>query len=468
MPVTRRTMLSTSLALLCGRAASRKTNVVMFMTDDHGAWATGAYGCREMHTPNIDRLAEGGARFDRAYACTPVCSPSRATWITGKLPSQHGVQDWLVPVDSYGADSRRFLDGHTTYSEVLAANGYTLGMSGKWHMGNDERAQRGFTFWHTVPGGGGPYRNAEFWTNGERQRLEGFKTDRVGDGALKFLDTVGEKPFYLLMPFYAPHTPYEYQPEEDRAPYENAKFSCFPGDEMHPWQNVGLARHHRNRESMHAYSALITAVDRNVGRVLRKLGEMGVRDNTLVIFTADQGWNAGHHGMWGKGNGTVPLNMYEESIRIPLIWNQPGRIKARAIREMVSAYDYFPTILEYLGVPGPKAAGPLPGRSYRPLLDARSVKWNNRLYFEYEYVRGVRTENLKYIERAGDWPSELFDLERDPGEKKNMIADPGYKEQLASLRVDLHGFFRKQGAPPLENWRSTTRQKLTEYKRARP
>jgi arylsulfatase A-like enzyme len=280
---------------------------------------------------------------------------------------------------------------------------------------------------------------------------------------------VRDKPFYLLMPFYAPHTPYDFQPEEDRAPYNGAKFSCYPDDPMHPWQNAGLAVHHRNRKSMHSYSALISGVDRNVGRVLRKLQEMGVRDNTLIVFTADQGWNAGHHGMWGKGNGTVPYNLYDESNRIPLIWNQPGRIRPAVRREMVSTYDYFPTILEYLNVRAPQPRGPLPGRSYAGLFAGRNPRWNNRLYFEYGYLRGGRTENMKYIERTKEWPSELYDLETDPGEKQNRIDDPAYSKQLAGLRADMQKFFTRHGAPPLEQWPSTTKQKLfRNYRRVTP
>jgi arylsulfatase A-like enzyme len=240
----------------------------MFMTDDHGAWATGAYGCRDLATPNIDRLAATGARFERAYACTPVCSPSRMTWLTGELPSQHGVQDWLLPADSTGPEARPFLDGHTAYSEVLANHGYTLGMAGKWHMGKDETAQRGFTYWHTIPGGGGTYRNPSFVTNGRVRKLSGYKTDLVVDGALEFLETVRKEPFYLLIPFYAPHTPYDFQPEEDRRHYTNSRFPCFPDHDMHPWQNSGLAKHHHNPESKRAYSALVTGLDRNIGRVL--------------------------------------------------------------------------------------------------------------------------------------------------------------------------------------------------------
>ncbi|MEZ5403959.1 MAG: sulfatase-like hydrolase/transferase [Bryobacteraceae bacterium] len=467
----RRTFLASSagpFVQTASKAAARRPNVVMFMTDDHGAWATGAYGCPEIKTPHIDALAAGGAKFSRAFACTPVCSPSRMTWITGRLPSTHGVQDWLRPNDSFeGATTRRWLAGHPTYTEVLARNGYTLGLSGKWHMGEDDKAQAGFSYWATVPGGGGPYKDVEFVRNGERIKTTGYKTDRVGDYGLEFLDTRRGKddPFYLLMPFYAPHTPFDYQPDEYRKPYENAEFSCFPKAEKHPWQNRGLAAHHGNRRSMHAYGALITGMDANVGRVVKRLEEMGVRDNTLVVFSADQGWNAGHHGVWGKGNGTWPFNMYEESIRVPLIWNHPGRIAGgQTLDPMVSSYDYFPTILDYLNVDAPKDPKRA-GRSYAGFLGGRKPRWSNRLYFEYSYVRGLRTDNLKLIQRTEEWPSEFYDLEADPGETRNLYDDAANGKQRDALRSELDRFFNRAGAPDQEDWRSTTRQELTVYSR---
>ncbi len=462
--ITRRTFLAGAAApaILRGK---RRTNVVFIMTDDHGAWATGAYGCPEIRTPNIDRLAAGGARFTRAYACTPVCSPSRMTYMTGRLPSHHHVQDWLRPVDSYGERSRFWLAGHPTWSEALARAGYVLGMSGKWHMGHDEQAQAGFTWWNTVPGGGGTYRDPVFVRNGRRARMKGYKTDLVGDGALEFLARAAGRPFVLFVPFYAPHTPYNYQPERYRRPYETAEFTCFPDEPRHPWQNPSLHRLFHNRDARQAYSALITGMDHNVGRIVRFLEQTGQRDNTLIVFTADQGWNAGHHGVWGKGNGTIPFNMFEESIRVPMIWNHPGEIApGQTLDPLVSNYDFLPTILDYLGVPAPEDPKRV-GRSYAAWLRGERPEWRRRLYFEYCYVRAVRTENLKYIERTREWPSELYDLEADPGEKTNRIDDPAYGRRLAALRKDLEAFFRRAGAPPLEDWKSTTDQQLTVYRR---
>jgi arylsulfatase A-like enzyme len=268
----------------------------------------------------------------------------------------------------------------------------------------------------------------------------------------------------LLVPFYAPHTPYDFQPDVYRKPYLDSKFSCFPDEPKHPWQNPGLGAHHGKRESKLAYSALISGVDANVGRILNKLDQMGVRDNTLVVFTADQGWNAGHHGVWGKGNGTWPFNLYEESIRVPMIWNHPGKIRGgQVLSPMVASYDYFPTLLDYLGLPAHKDPK-LPGHSYAGFLRGHPPKWRNRIYHEYSYVRGLRAETLKYIERTKEFPSELYDLEADPGEKRNVIAEPGYQKMVAELRRELGGFFEAAGAPPIEQWRSTTRQKLNVYK----
>ena len=204
-------------------------------------------------------------------------------------------------------------------------------------------------------------------------------------------------------------------------------------------------------------------MDTNVGRILKRLEELGLREDTLIVFTADQGWNAGHHGVWGKGNGTWPFNMYEESLRVPLIWNHPGHIPAGITpNPMVSSYDYFPTILNYLGIKAPPDSKRV-GRSYAAFVKGQSPRWQNRLYFEYSYVRGVRTETMKYVERTKEWPSELYDLEADPGETKNVIDDPLHQKQLEALKTDLARYFQKNGAPLIEEWHKSTKQNLTKY-----
>ena len=148
-----------------------------------------------------------------------------------------------------------------------------------------------------------------------------------------------------------------------------------------------------------------------------------------------------------------------------MIWNHPGKIRGgQVLSPMVASYDYFPTLLDYLGLPAHKDPK-LPGHSYAGFLRGHPPKWRNRIYHEYSYVRGLRTETLKYIERTKEFPSELYDLEADPGEKRNVIAEPGYQKMVAELRRELGGFFEAGGAPPIEQWRSTTRQKLNVYTR---
>ena len=376
MRINRRQLLAGTVAApflhIPGRAASSKPNVVFFMTDDHGAWTLGSYGCSGMHTPNLDKLASEGARFTRAFACTPVCSPSRMTYLTGVIPAIHGVQDWLQPPDSFGVASQKFLAGHLTYADLIAKAGYTLGMCGKWHMGHDDEPQCGFSYWRTVPGGGGTYKDPEFVVNGQRRKVEGYKTDIVTDFALEFLDKSKNRPFFLQVPYYAPHTPYNYQPEVYRQWYKDSDFRCFPRHSSESARQRGAG------QPAWQARAEVGLLGADFGRGLQRrphpqrLDEMGVRENTLVVFTADQGWNAGHHGFWGKGNGTWPLNMYEESLRVPLIWNHPGKIReGQVLNPMVSSYDYFPSILGYLGISAPPDPHRI-GASYVPFLRGES------------------------------------------------------------------------------------------------
>ena len=467
--MSRRTLLATlSGAAALTAAPVRRPNVVIFMTDDHGAWATGAYGAKDIHTPNIDALARTGVRFLNAFAATPVCSPSRMTYMTGTLPSTHGIQDWLMPISSYGEESKAWLDGLPAWAGHLHGAGYTMGFSGKWHMGNDATPQLGFSDWSTVPGGGGTYLSPEFVHNGQKVKPDRFKTDTVGDYALEFLEKQRGKqgPFCLFVPFYAPHTPFDATPAEYSDGYKDSTFPDYPDLPPRKGVELRLGQFIGNRAAKHGYSSLITAADANVGRVVRKLEEMGVRGETLVIFTADQGYNAGQHGIWGKGNGTRPFNMFEESIRVPMIWNHPAMTgKPRVEPAMVSSYDFFPTLLDYLHVPY-RMLKTQPGQSYAGLLrgDGKVPK-RDRLYFEYEYVRAVRTRNLKLVQRVEGYPSELYDLEADPGEDKDLIDDPQYAKQRKALEADLARFFAGIGAPPIEKWQSTVRHRLPELPR---
>jgi len=457
MSLTRRSFAgaAATAALQPLSSQQERWNVIFMLTDDHGEWALGPWGCSEIHTPNIARLAKEGIRFTQAFASTPVCSPSRMTYMTGKLPSQHGVHDFLMQEDTRA--TRQFLVGHNPMSQVLASNGYATGVSGKWHMGDDVHPQAGFQFWRCSPGGGGRYKDPDFSIDGKPIVVPGYKTALTADYALEFIEANRSRPFFLYVPFNAPHTPFDYQPEADRAHYNGSSFSCFPEGPRHPQRRDSFEKMHANRETKTSYSALVTGVDVAVGRILRKLEDLKIREKTIVILSADQGWNAGHHGFWGKGNGTIPFNLYEESIRVPLIWSQPGHIPAdRLMDPLVSSYDLYPTLLDYLGVKT-EPDRQRPGTSYAPFLRGQSPAWRSELFFEYCNTRGVRSRTWKYIERGDNWPSELYDMASDPRETVNRIGDKTGKDALATLRPKLRSFFDSLGSPPIDEWRKTAR-----------
>jgi arylsulfatase A-like enzyme len=453
----RREFLGTVSAAALAQPA-RPANVVFVLTDDHGQWAMGCYGNREIRTPVLDGLAAGGARLTRAFAATPVCSPSRATFLTGKIPCQHGIQDWIRD-ENLGPRSTRFLDGQTAFTQVLARRGYRVGLSGKWHLGDSFTPQQGFSFWFAMPTGGTPktYQDAEMIWQGRQSVYPGYITDVITEKALEFIEQSRRDPFFCFVSYNAPHTPYSGTPEKYLAPYRESPLTTFPDEPLNPL-NTGLGRaNHRRRESMIAYYGMITAVDENVGRIVRKLEDLGLRDNTLIVFAADQGFMCGHHGLWGKGNGSWPFNMYEESILMPLIWNHPGRIPGgRVLDAMVSTYDFGPTLLDYLGLKG------IEGASYAPALQGKKQSWRNVVYGEYQYTRMVRDERWKYVHRTEGFPSELYDLRNDPGERRNLVDDPAYARRRKELHADLNRWFAARGCASPDAWKST-RQTLPAY-----
>ena len=433
----------------------RPANVIFILTDDHGQWAMGCYSNREIQTPVLDRLAAEGARLTRAFAATPVCSPSRATFFTGLMPCHHGIQDWIQE-ENVGPRATRFLDGQTAFTQVLARQGYKCGLIGKWHMGDSATSQQGFSHWFAMPTGGSRYQDGEMIWHGKTQVYPGYLTEMLTDKAIEFIEQSRPDPFFCYLAYNAPHTPYEGTPEKYRQIYRDSPLRTFPDEPLNPL-NTGLGRaNHRKRDSMITYYAMITAVDEQVGRIVRKLDDLNLRRDTLIVFAGDQGFMCGHHGLWGKGNGSWPFNMYEESMLIPMIYNQPGRVRpGLVIDAMVNNYDFPATILDYLGQP------PLTGASYAPFLEGRKRPWRNTVYGEYQYTRMVRTERWKYVHRTEGFPSELFDLRSDPGERRNLIDDPGHAARVRELKADLDRWFAARGCGP-DSWKST-RQILPKY-----
>jgi len=433
--------------------ATERPNVLFILTDDQGVWAAGCYGNPEIRTPNLDRLAAAGTRFERFFVATPVCSPSRATLLTGRIPSQHGVHDW-IRAGNVGPDAARYLEGEVCYTDVMAAHGYTCALSGKWHLGASQLPQHGFSHWYVHQSGGGRYNDAPMIRDGVLIDQPGYVTDAITDDALAMMDAYARsnQPFYLSVHYTAPHSPWTGHPQHIVDSYDDTPFTSCPQEPRHPWAVSLTDQCLGNREMLKGYFAAVTAMDANVGRLLDRLQELGLRENTLVIVVSDNGFSCGHHGFWGKGNGTEPRNMYENSIRVPFIASHPGRIPEGAVQSaMVSAYDVMPTLLDYLDLPLPQGRD-LVGQSFAPLLcgEAAAGRYSVVIYDEYGNTRMVRTEEWKYVQRYPDGPDELWDLVNDPDERHDLIDDAGQAGRVREMRALLEAWFRRYARPEID------------------
>lgn len=433
---------------------AKQPNVVFILSDDQGPWALGCAGNKEIQTPHLDRLAARGMRFENFFCTSPVCSPARASLLTGRIPSQHGVLDWLHE----GETAERpieYLAGQTAYTDILAAHGYTCGLSGKWHLGDGFRPQKGFSHWYVHRDGGGPYYNAPMIRNGQVVREPEYVTNVITDDALSFLDRASKDshPFYLSVHYTAPHSPWiDNHPQEFVDIYADCPFASCPQQTPHPWakDHPLFRRVSRNvRENLKGYFAAVTAMDQQIGRLLHHLEALGLSDNTLVFFTSDNGFSCGHYGLWGKGNGTFPLNMYDNSIKVPAIASHPDRIPAGVVSQaLLSGYDVMPTLLDYLGLENPQAEN-LPGRSFVPVLQGESEQGNERIviYDEYGPVRMIRTPQWKYVHRYPYGPHELYRLDNDPHESVNLVEQTGFQNVVVAMRAQLQDWFMQYTDP---------------------
>lgn len=433
-------------------------NVLFILTDDQGPWALGCAGNDEIRTPGIDRIAATGIRFEHFLCASPVCSPSRASFLTGRMPSQHGVHDWIREGNT-GTDAATYLEGEVAYTDVLAAHGYTVGLSGKWHLGNSQFVQHGHSHWYVHQRGGGDYNNAPMIRDGVLIEEPGYVTERITDDALDFLDrhASDDAPFYLGVHYTAPHSPWTGHPQDIVDSYADCAFDSCPQEPIHPWaKGHGLSENCLgNREMLQGYFAAVTAMDRDVGRLLDRLEALGLREQTLIVFVSDNGFSCGHHGFWGKGNGTFPLNMYENSVTVPFLVSHPGRVPAGVVESgLFGACDFFPTLLQYLGLPEPEG-GQRSGSSFADVLtgaekssagrEAVIVDGGSRCA-EYGASRMVRTTTWKYVDRGDDLPGELYHLAEDPDERVNLIDDGGARRRRDELHGVLTDWFARYGA----------------------
>ena len=459
-----------------------KPNILFILTDDQGAWAMRCAGNTDIHTPNLDRIASQGYRFENFFCASPVCSPARASLLTGRIPSAHGVQDWIrsgnldrdglkkeIREDPYYLCEEKpiqYLEGMLTYTDVLKENGYTCALSGKWHLGDSMTPQHGFDKWFTIGRGGCYYNKADIVENGEISFENRYITNVITDKALSYLEEfrTQDNPFYLSVHYTAPHSPWE----EDQHPgeyiemYRDCGFTATPDLPVHPNQipsapsGTGEVR----KSLLRGYYAAITAMDADVGRLLDKLEALGIAEDTIVMFMADNGMNMGHHGIWGKGNGTFPFNMYDTAVKVPFLVSWPGHYPSGVVcRRMCSQYDFFQTLLDMVGIRRQLPDG-LPGRSFADVFDGNTEKAGAVVvYDEYGPTRMIRTEEWKYICRSPYGPDELYHLSEDPEENNNLSADPEDATLINRMYIQLTRWFYTYADPAMD----ASREGVTGY-----
>ncbi len=430
-----------------------RPNVLVFLTDDHGQWASGCYGNTELHTPTMDWLAQTGARMTNAFTPCPVCSPARASFWTGRIPSAHGVHDHLNNPEHPG------LDGQANLAMSLRDAGYRTALCGKWHCHAwGETPQPGFDFWFSQwRGTNARAGDQPFSENGEKRDLHGQQAPMITDAALRFLrgETGGaqasDEPFFLFVGYTDTHAPFTTLPERLVSKYRGATFRDIPDESPDD-----LPLHQRNdyflkppdeevfRESLAQYYASVTLIDEQMGRILDELEGLGRLDNTLIIYTADHGHMNGHHGVMTKGNATVPQNFLEESIRIPLLARWPGKITEGTVRgEPADLCDLCVTLAEVANAEIPAGAVPSPGKSLRPLWAGNPAEeWRSWQFCEYGNAQMIRDAGgFKLVRRQpaaeAQYPDEFYDLNTDPRETGNRIDDLNFSEEIERLQTKL-------------------------------
>ncbi|MCH8119281.1 MAG: sulfatase [Planctomycetes bacterium] len=467
-------MTAASLALGQGcNQSSQQTdrpNVVIIMTDDQRWDCMSCEGHPFLKTPNMDRIAKEGARFANMFVTTSLCSPSRASFLSGLYAHTHKVTNNFT---DYPADL-------PSYPIRLQQSGYETAYIGKWHMGEQSDERRpGFDYWITHKGQG-KYYDTTFNINGERTVKKGYYTHRVTDMAIDWLKQEHNRPYLLIIGHKAPHTPftpekkYENIYDDVEINYPRTAFNLegkpkWIQERLNTWHGIygpifGFRKDFPDTsaesvlkfaEFVRAYTATIKSVDDSVGRVYQTLKELGRLDNTVLVFTSDNGFFLGEHGMTDK------RTMHEPSIRVPLLVRYPRLIRpGTVIDKMVMNVDLAPSILDIC------QAEPLTnihGRSWKKLLAGHTSDWRKSLYYSYNYekqfpytpnVRGVRTDEWKYVHYPnGDnkpdrYKAELYNLKNDPLETKNLIDDPKYAPKVTELKAELRRLMAQTGALP--------------------
>ena len=432
-------------------------NIVLILSDDHRYDFMGFMeeGPAFLETPNLDRMAKQGAHFRNAFVTTSLCSPSRATILTGQYMHHHRVVDNQRPV----ADGTRF------FPEYLQEAGYTTGFVGKWHMGHDhDEPRKGFNHWVSFKGQG-TYFDPELNLNGSRKSFKGYTTDILADQALEWLKTrTDEDPFLLYLSFKAVHYPFQPAPRH-HGRYEDKAIDypmTMANTESNYQTQSNWIRERRYGihgidhmetgpldkdpvpsfdDLYHRYCETVHGLDENIGRVLDYLDSSKLMENTIVVYLGDNGFALGEHGFYDKRDA------FEESIRIPMLAMAPGLIKPGSkIDAMMLNMDLAPSLLEAANINIQKSMK-LDGQSALPWLRGETIPWRDHILYEYHWewnfpatptTLAIRGDRYKYIYYHGVWDRNgFYDLETDPNERVNLINIPAYQEQILSMRSQL-------------------------------
>jgi len=459
-------------------AAPGKRNIIFILIDDLRFDTFSFMGHPVVQTPNIDRLAHNGVHFKNAFVTTSLCSPSRATILSGLYSHQHTILDNSTP----------FPDSVPTFPVLLQKMGYRTGFIGKWHMGGEsDKPRPGFHRWVSFRGQG-VYANPTFNIDGAQTKREGYVTDLITDYSLDFIRQNRERPFMLYMSHKAVHADFTPAPR-DTGKYRDAAVprprSFADAEENYRGRPDWV---HRQRNSWHGvdgmynktvdfdgfyrrYCETILGVDDSVGRVLSALEKENLLDDTLIMFMGDNGFLFGEHGLIDK------RCMYEPSIRVPLIAHCPALTRGARVRdEMTLNLDIAPTILDAAGADIPSS---MRGRSFLGLIQGRDIPWRKEFLYEYFWERaypqtptvlGLRTDEYSFMRHHGVWDLyELYDIRKDPdqmhnllghvhlttesGDALNLIREPELRKLLNDLQGRLFGILKETGARMEPSWR---------------
>jgi arylsulfatase A-like enzyme len=437
-------------SLFAAKRSGRQPNFVFFLIDDMGFKDIGCNGSTFYETPNIDKLAAGGMRFTDAYAACPVCSPTRASIMTGKYPARLNLTDYLVGRRRGKLIPAEYIHQmpleEVTIAESLKEAGYATCFIGKWHLGDKPYwpEQQGFDV--NIGGTRSGMPRNYFWPQWRgNPPIEGrpgeYLTDRLTDEALKFLEAKEDKPFLLYLSHYAVHTPLQSKKDLVAKYKDKAKKLPLPGGPRFLPEGKRQARQVQDHA---VYAGMVQSVDESIGRVMKKLEDLGVADNTVVIFMSD---NGGLSTSEGSPTANVPLRagkgwLYEGGIREPMIIKWPGVVKPESVcSEPVTSTDFYPTMLEMAGLPL-KPKQHIDGVSLVPLLKGKEKLKRKTIFWHYPHYGNqggspggaVRIGDYKLIEFYEDNRVELYNLKTDIGEKKNLAAKmPGTAARLHKI-----------------------------------